>query len=66
MIKGNKLSCEEEYFKSIVFVFLISFVDIKEVHPRSKSSYVRSQEDKKAGRLEEFTSSEEMFQSLGI
>ena len=40
-------------------------VVIKEVHPRSKSSYVRSQEDKKAGRIEEFTSSEEMFQSLG-
>ena len=40
-------------------------VVIKEVNPRSKSSYVRSQEDKKAGRIEEFTSSEEMFQSLG-
>ena len=28
MIKGNKLSCEEEYFKSIVFVFIISFAEI--------------------------------------
>ena len=31
-----------------------------------KSSYVRSQEDKRAGRIEEFASSEDMFRSLGI
>ena len=33
---------------------------------KSKSSYLRSQEDKLAGRVEKFASSEEMFQSLGI
>ena len=26
MIKGNKLSCEEEYFKSLVGVFANSFI----------------------------------------
>ena len=31
-----------------------------------KSSYVRSQEDIRNGRVESFASSEEMFQSLGI
>lgn len=36
------------------------------VTPREKSSYLRSQEDKLAGRVEEFSSSEEMFKSLGI
>ena len=36
------------------------------VSPRSKSSYLRSQEDKSAGRIENFSSSEEMFKSLGI
>ena len=30
------------------------------------SSYRRSQEDKLAGRIEKFSSSEEMFESLGI
>ena len=39
---------------------------IKKVSPKTKSSYQRSQEDKKAGRIEEFSSSEEMFESLGI
>ncbi len=36
------------------------------VTPKSKSSYLRSQEDKQAGRVEKFSSSEEMFKSLGI
>ena len=36
------------------------------VSPKAKSSYLRSQEDKKAGRIEKFSSSEEMFKSLGI
>ena len=36
------------------------------VSSRSKSSYLRSQEDKSAGRIEKFSSSEEMFKSLGI
>jgi hypothetical protein len=34
--------------------------------PKAKSSYQRSQEDKLAGRIEKFSSSEEMFTSLGI
>ena len=33
---------------------------------KSKSSYIRSQEDKQSGRLESFDSSEDMFESLGI
>ena len=36
------------------------------VSPKTKSSYQRSQEDKLAGRIEKFSSSEEMFKSLGI
>jgi hypothetical protein len=36
------------------------------VSPKNKSSYLRSQEDIKAGRVEKFSSSEEMFESLGI
>ena len=36
------------------------------VTPKTKSSYLRSQEDKLAGRMEKFSSSEEMFKSLGI
>jgi hypothetical protein len=39
---------------------------ITKVTPKKKSSYVRSQEDKLAGRIEKFSSSEEMFKSLGI
>lgn len=39
---------------------------ISKVTPKKKSSYVRSQEDKLAGRVEKFSSSEEMFKSLGI
>lgn len=41
-------------------------VVISKVTPKAKSSYVRSQEDKQAGRVESFSSSEEMFKSLGI
>ena len=41
-------------------------VIISKVTPKAKSSYVRSQEDKQAGRVESFSSSEEMFKSLGI
>ena len=39
---------------------------VKKVSPKAKSSYQRSQEDKLAGRVEKFSSSEEMFKSLGI
>ena len=39
---------------------------ITKVTPKAKSSYVRSQEDKRAGRVESFSSSEELFKSLGI
>lgn len=39
---------------------------IEKIAPKAKSSYKRSQEDKKAGRIEKFSSSEEMFNSLGI
>ena len=39
---------------------------MQKVSPKAKSSYQRSQEDKLAGRIEKFSSSEEMFKSLGI
>ena len=39
---------------------------IHKVSPKEKTSYQRSQEDKLAGRIEKFSSSEEMFKSLGI
>ncbi len=39
---------------------------VAKVTPKEKSSYQRSQEDKLAGRVERFSSSEEMFKSLGI
>ena len=41
-------------------------VIIQKIPTKSKSSYIRSQEDKQAGRIESFSSSEEMFESLGI
>ena len=39
---------------------------INKVPTKSKSSYLRSQEDKRAGRVETFSSPQEMFESLGI
>jgi len=39
---------------------------VSKVTPKAKSSYLRSQEDKQAGRVEKFSSSEEMFKSVGI
>ena len=41
-------------------------VMVQKVTPKRKSSYERSQEDIRAGRIEKFASSEEMFESLGI
>ena len=39
---------------------------LHKVTPSKKSSFERSQEDIREGRVEKFASSEEMFQSLGI
>ena len=39
---------------------------VRKVSPNAKSSYLRSQEDKIAGRIETVESSDEMFESLGI
>lgn len=39
---------------------------LQKISPKAKSSFLRSQEDKRAGRIEKFASSEEMFNSLGI
>ncbi|MBR4315326.1 MAG: hypothetical protein IKP66_10495 [Lachnospiraceae bacterium] len=39
---------------------------LQKISPKRKSSFLRSQEDKRAGRIEKFASSEEMFNSLGI
>lgn len=39
---------------------------IEKISPKKRSSYERSQEDLRAGRVESFSSSEEMFKSLGI
>ncbi len=42
-------------------------VQMKKVNPlKSRSSYARSQEDKKHGRVETFQSADEMFNSLDI
>ena len=38
----------------------------QKVTPGKKSSYERSQEDIRTGKVEKFSSSDEMFQSLGI
>lgn len=39
---------------------------VQKVSPNAKGSYLRSQEDIKAGRVEKFASSDKMFDSLGI
>jgi len=39
---------------------------VRKISPNNKGSLARSQQDKQAGRVESFASSEEMFQSLGI
>lgn len=39
---------------------------VNKITPKTKGSLARSHEDKLAGRIEKFASSEEMFQSLGI
>jgi len=39
---------------------------VEKLTPSKRSSYVRFQADKRAGRIEKFDSSEDMFQSLGI
>ena len=39
---------------------------VQKVSPHAKGRYLRSQEDIKAGRVEKFASSDEMFDSLGI
>lgn len=52
--------------KALVAYLQALGVLIKKVKPAKKSSYERSQEDIREGRVEEFASSEEMFKSLGI
>ena len=39
---------------------------VQKITPAKKSSYERSQEDIREGRVEKFSSSEDMFKSLGI
>ena len=39
---------------------------VQKLTPSKQNSYLRSQADKRAGRIEKFDSAEEMFQSLGI
>ena len=39
---------------------------VEKLTPSKRSSYVRFQADKRAGRIEKYDSSEDMFQSLGI
>lgn len=41
-------------------------ISLHKVTSKEKSSYVKSQEDKAAGRVEKFSSAEDMFKSLGI
>ena len=65
--RQNEISLSPVRGKGMVLfqVFQLRQVASK-VTPKTKSSYQRSQEDKKAGRIEKFSSSEEMFKSLGI
>lgn len=39
---------------------------VQKVSPAKKSSYERSQEDIREGRIEKFESADDMFKSLGI
>lgn len=39
---------------------------VQKVTPAKKSSYERSQEDIRKGRIEKFESADDMFKSLGI
>ena len=39
---------------------------VGKIKPARKSQFDKSQDDKRAGRIERFSSSEEMFKSLGI
>ncbi|MBQ6063572.1 MAG: hypothetical protein IJK42_15025 [Prevotella sp.] len=39
---------------------------VQKVSPSQKSSYERSQEDIREGKIEKFSSADEMFKSLGI
>lgn len=39
---------------------------VKKISPKANGSLARSREDKLAGRVESFASSEEMFKFLGI
>ena len=39
---------------------------VQKVTPAKKSSYERSQEDIREGRIEKFESADDMFKSLGI
>ena len=48
-----------EYLRAIGVV-------VNKITPTKKCSYERSKEDIRKGRVEKFSSSEEMFQSLGI
>lgn len=41
-------------------------VFVQKVTPTKKNSYERSQEDIREGRIETFSSADEMFESLGI
>ena len=41
-------------------------VIVSKITPKAKNRYLRSQVDKLAGRVEKFSSSEEMFKELGI
>ena len=56
----NKLARSVVEFIRSLDVFTIT------EQPSTKGSYQRSQEDIRAGRVETFSSSSEMFQSLGI
>lgn len=39
---------------------------VQKVTPTKKSSYERSQDDIREGRIEKFASADDMFESLGI
>lgn len=52
--------------KALVSYLQMLGVLVQKVAPKRKSSYERSQEDIRHGRIEKFSSADEMFQSLDI
>ena len=65
-IKLNERTARDRALISYLQALGIVITKISPKKTKTKSSYIRSEEDKRLGRVESFSSSEELFQSLGI